>query len=218
MLPSTIANQKTEASRSEKGLIGRDSCQWVFDTTFYANKRIKTLGHRIELLNIQGLSESEQQNATRYLRQEYYAENGQLLLALLPDSLRLFVFKDNVNCYYGFKNRRGDTLISPRFDNVEKIEENYFLCTEGQNKVFMRLDGSVLLNIKADALKLLNSTNISDKESYGNGQATPQYFAIFANNTYLIVDTGLPRLCGADGVPGWHRGGAGSGDDAIGSR
>jgi hypothetical protein len=192
-----VNDQKTRAYRFVKQAIGKDSVNINFDTTFYPQNRIKTIEHRIEPVGKIGKTNFFNLDEIRYLRGDFYDEKGQLLRSIMPDSLRFFSFKDNVNCYYGFKNRRGDTLIQPRFDNVAKIEDDYFICEEGENKILMGIDGKILTKEKIQAINPITDIHYRDNyyspEDYASFLSRMQngskLFTYRTNNKYGILDS-----------------------------
>jgi hypothetical protein len=102
-------NVLTRASRTDT-LSGGEKPNFItYDTLYFDNGRLfKT--------RISGSEDKE-------LGTQYYKEDGTLAETILPDSLELIEFKDNVDCYYGLKNRQGDTIIKPRFDNIQSQNE-----------------------------------------------------------------------------------------------
>jgi hypothetical protein len=135
-------NRKRLSRKEIQGYVYRnDSTTLNMDTVFYETGRIKktqTLaGHYM-------LSFAE------------YNQNGQQIAPLFPDSLRLFPFKDNFNCYYGLKNRRDDTVFSPRFDNVLPLHhDDLFTVQIGDRVQLWRQDGKQLSTNSMNGLRNL---------------------------------------------------------------
>ena len=108
----------------------KDSVQILHfhDTIFYDNNKIYSVSFR---------------QGNDILSKKYYSRDGALTESELPDSVKLIVFKDNVDCYYGLKNRRGDTIFKPQFDQI-KIEDTdgYIKAFMGKRCTVLHLDGS----------------------------------------------------------------------------
>ena len=108
----------------------KDSVQILnfHDTIFYDNNKIYSVSFR---------------QGNDILSKKYYSRDGALIESELPDSVKLIVFKDNVDCYYGLKNRRGDTIFKPQFDQI-KIEDTdgYIKAIIGDRCTILHLDGS----------------------------------------------------------------------------
>ena len=191
-------NIKRKAMRLELVYSGNDSFRVLNDTTFYSNNRIKTIEH--SSFRITKVFEYNTWDDNKmFHRREYYDMDGKLLYSLTPDNARLFSFKDNISCYYGFKNRRGDTVIAPRYDNVERVSQSLWVCEEGTNKILMRLDGTILSSQKMQAIKRIMETSYyddsprySDEESFFLNRAdykNPTFFAFQSNNKYGVIDS-----------------------------
>ncbi len=165
-----VNNQKVKTFRRDTQVIGKDSFYAIFDTLFYPNKQIWTVEHNLSPFNTSNRMFYE--DNAQYSKREYYDKKGQLLLSVLPDSLRFIPFKDNVNCYYGFKNRRGDTLIAPRFDDIQKIYDDYFICEEGQTKTVMRANGEIVKTGKMQMVKPIGRINDNGMRGITEGNYT----------------------------------------------
>lgn len=196
----SINDQKTRAHRFYTQFINGDSIRFSFDTTFYPNNRIRTLELRQQVWLPQNSQDFNAYNPMRAWRREYFDENGQLLLSLLPDNLKYFSFKDNVNCYYGFKNYKGDTLIQARFDNVTLIDDKFYICQEGDGKMLMGIDGKMITKEKMSDIKPLRddmlsyaTNNYPPDELWSFLSSRQQYnshlFAIRLNDKYGVMDT-----------------------------
>lgn len=191
-------NIKRKAMRIEVVCEAKDSFRVLNDTTFYPNNRIKTLEHSSAKIN-KVYEYNEWDDDRMFQRREYYGVDGQLLYALIPDNLRLFSFKDNISCYYGFKNRQGDTVIAPRYDNVERVSQSLWVCEEGLDKTLMRLDGTILSKQKMQAIKKISETDYydnylrySDEEAYfmNSGRyLNLKFFAFKSNDKYGVIDS-----------------------------
>ncbi|MBL7816773.1 MAG: WG repeat-containing protein [Saprospiraceae bacterium] len=127
-----------------------------YDTLFYPNGRPYYISYA-----------KDQTGAGRSnLGTNFFSKEGALDFSILPDSLALFAFKDNVDCYYGLKNSRGDTIMKPRFDHI----------------VFSRPD-NLIIGYEGDYCKMFTSTGkplTQPTERMTNLYATSQ-----ASNTSL---------------------------------
>ena len=121
----------------------------VYDTVFYSNGRIMSVDNDKRIEHI-GRTDYEQ------LVKKDYTSDGTLQLDLLPDSLDLIPFKDNVDCYYGLKNKHGDTIYPARFDQINGFNGNFWLVYQGTEVVLMRRDGKILSHTPMNNLYLLN--------------------------------------------------------------
>ena len=137
-------NRKRLSRQEIRGYVYRnDSTTLFLDTIFYETGRIKKMQTEVNR-NVLTFAE--------------YTPNGQQIAPLFPDSLRLFPFKDNYNCYYGLKNRRDDTLFSPRFDNVLTLNhEDLFAIQIGDRVQLWRQDGKQLSTNSMTGLRNLNT-------------------------------------------------------------
>jgi hypothetical protein len=91
-------------------LIGGDEPKFAkYDTLYYDNEHIYKTSASI---------------GDESLGSQQYNMDGSVRETILPDSLKLIEFKDNVDCYYGLKNKRGDTIIKARFDRFETFYPN----------------------------------------------------------------------------------------------
>ncbi len=143
-------NRKRVSRKEIQGYVYRnDSTTLFMDTIFYENGRIYKI----------------QTEAGRdILNFAEYQPNGQQIAPLFPDSLRLFPFKDNYNCYYGLKNRRDDTLFSPRFDNVQPLcHEDLWAVQIGSQVQLWRKDGKQLSTNAMNGLR-----NLKDESGWHN--------------------------------------------------
>lgn len=130
----TFKNGKTRFSHKIDTLI-KDYVRILnfHDTVFYKNGQIYSILSKQEMngRNINILSE------------KYYKLDGTLIASELPDSVKLTPFKDNVDCYYGLKNRRGDTIFKPQFDQIKIDNSNNFIkAFVGDRCTLLHLDGS----------------------------------------------------------------------------
>ncbi len=186
--------------RDEKGRIraskfkiernGNDTFRFNYDTTYYAGNRIKSIEHN-SFKYAAWDSYSFWNDNMNYEKQEYYSPDGQLLVAQIPDSLRLFPFKDNIDCYYGFKNRSGEVIISPRFDNVKRSDFMHFICDDGTNQVLMRLDGKIIANQKMQNIRGVYKDNFNgsyENNAYRETFMSSWRYRSYANYAFNVDD------------------------------
>lgn len=163
----------------------------VYDTVFYTNGRaFYVKQHKI------GYESYESERHT----EAYYDKNGTLLVAYLPDSLELIPFKDNVDCYYGLKNKRGDTVVAQRYDQIEPFANDLWKAYEGTKVVLLRGDGKVLspaamedistIDVYEDYNMFDNFDNMtfSDIKIHRNMRNYQTYFNFKINGKFGILD------------------------------
>jgi antitoxin component YwqK of YwqJK toxin-antitoxin module len=114
------------SDRSDTIVYGINPIVRYYDTAYFANGRV----YKTEIKEDYAI-----------IAAQYYDENGALTKTLLPDSLQLIIFKDNVDCYYGLKNSQGDTLFKPRFDRIDKIFNLFFVAYVGESASLFKLNG-----------------------------------------------------------------------------
>jgi WG containing repeat len=98
-----------------------------YDTLFYSNGKPKS----IEISN--GISESYGKKS--------FKKDGTLAKDEAPEYEKLIVFKDNLDCFYGLKTVKGDTIVKPRYDRIDAIEGYFLEVTEGQKRSIIYLKG-----------------------------------------------------------------------------
>jgi hypothetical protein len=116
---------------------------WHYDTLFYQNGQPYLVQSENKKKNLP-IDEEEYNIKSDLIKCQFYNEKGDLIESMSPDSLHLVAFKDNVDCYYGLKNQKGDTIYKPRFDRIEKIDGNLMAVYEGSKCRLMHLDGRFL--------------------------------------------------------------------------
>jgi hypothetical protein len=119
---------------------------WQYDTFYHRNGKPIYIGIKNDKDN--------------YLTQNFYDNKGVLIESITPFSNQLIPFKDNVDCYYGFKNSRGDTIISPRFDRYKQIGYNFFAVYEGFKCRLMHLDGTFISTPIMEDIEVLKEENL----------------------------------------------------------
>ena len=198
-LETNAKGLKTHGMRSEKVYVGADSMFMYSDTTFYDNGQVFSLSQNRFLL-------SGRKNVL--IQQKYYAKNGALLLESLPDSLALIPFKDNVDCYYGLKNQRGDTIYTPRFDQIKELTGQLWKVEEGPKVLLMQKDGKIMSSIPMDNIEIMTASRDyggfetayynnsgSDYNAVRTMQSFPQYLHYKKGHQYGIIDrNGTPIL------------------------
>lgn len=186
------AGRKQYASKSELLYVAADSVRQESDTTYYDNGQVFEI-----VQNRRGVKK----DIFIPIAHKIYAKNGTLLMDALPDSLLLVPFKDNINCYYGLKNKRGDTIFTPRFDQIKDLSAEFWQTEEGAKVSLMRKDGKVLSVVPMDNIDVV----LSDKEygkfedennilqsnyqtSGGEGSILIKYFSFRKDNKSGVVD------------------------------
>jgi hypothetical protein len=111
--------KRISASKSDTFMVKNKQEVRNIDTTFYENgrpMRIKT-----ELRN------------AYFMTIQHFNSEGVLTHTVKEDSFSLIPFKDNVDCYYGLKNRRGDTIVRPHFDKIDDMMYGYWAAFVGNS-------------------------------------------------------------------------------------
>jgi hypothetical protein len=103
--------------------LGKDANPIVryWDTLYYDNGKPYKIQSRLEKENFET---------------QFYHKDGSLAKTVPPDSLKLKVYKDNIDCYYGLVNKRGDTIVKARFDHINSIgykEEAFWRAYLGES-------------------------------------------------------------------------------------
>ena len=174
------------AIKNDSGNFKRDSIVMVYDTTFYDNGRILSLAQYKK-------KEGSKDKTTHYTAKQYLSD-GTLFIDALPDSLMLTPFKDNVDCYYGLKNKRGDTIYPPRFDQLELLdfEGELWKAKEGTKVVLIRKDGKIIAPSLDDVTSIELSRDGGIGYFYPNGESNSIYYSsvIESYNLYLNIKVG----------------------------
>ncbi len=124
-----------ESKRRDTSLVDKEEYVRLYDTLFYGNGQPFNITHR----------EGKEKKQSDYTMTKYFNKDGTLIESILPDSLILSPFKDNVDCYYGLKNEKGDTIVRPSFDHVSvQRNENLIKTYIGDVCTLYNLDGSKL--------------------------------------------------------------------------
>ncbi|MBL7813535.1 MAG: WG repeat-containing protein [Saprospiraceae bacterium] len=152
-----VEHGKTRLSRKIDTLIqnGKSIINF-YDTVFYNNGNIYAVS----------LMQKLDDGYMDVLSKKYYNLNGKLVASELPDSVKLKSFKDNIDCYYGLKNRQGDTIWAAQFDHIEFEDKPAFIkAFVGNRCTLLHLDGSPVrmsINNLSDWDVIYNET----KENY----------------------------------------------------
>jgi hypothetical protein len=118
------------ATRMDSVLINDEMVRFNFDTLFYPNGQPSKIEKRSSKSGLLGTN--------------IYDEAGKLVHTVPADSLNLIIFKDNVDCYYGLKTIRGDTVVKPRFDRINQEENLFFAAYTGENAVLLDRKGALM--------------------------------------------------------------------------
>ncbi len=121
-------NTPIQSYRVDTLMKGKDFITKTYDTLYYTNGK--------------PFSTEVRSNKNELFMGQYFNADGSLNKTMLPDSLSLIVFKDNVDCYYGLKNRQGDTIVKPRFDRIELLENDYWQAYTGESCILLQLNGA----------------------------------------------------------------------------
>jgi hypothetical protein len=136
-------------------IVGGDKPKYInYDTIYFDNGRVfKT-----------SITDSDQQS----MGIKKYNLDGSLSMTILPDSLQLDEFKDNVECFYGLKNKRGDTVIKPRFDRFEFIYPNMWGAHSGTDLFLFDRKGAPISIFPANLTHLDRLYALGEKPYWDN--------------------------------------------------
>ncbi len=140
-----IASEKTDST-----LYNGKEVELHFDTVYYDNGKVYST-------SIKRHNES--------FGVQFYAKDGSLLRKTMPDSLNLVLFKDNVNCYFGLKNQKGDTVVKPRFDDIENFNDDFWAATSGESVIFLDPKGAPMPPFSNKISKVYRMTQPINKEN-----------------------------------------------------
>jgi hypothetical protein len=123
-----------------------------YDTLYFANGRLfKT-----------GISDNDYND----LGTQYYNVDGSLAKTTLPDSLQLIEFKDNVDCYYGLKNKQGDTIVKPRFDRFDTQSKQFWAAYSGTSLILLDRKGAPLSGFPNNLTNINGMWGSSEKTNW----------------------------------------------------
>lgn len=89
----------------------------IFDTLYFPNGKVyKTEAHPSNQITFGAI---------------YYKADGTVDYVKPADSLKLRTFKDNVDCFYGLVNGRGDTVVKAQFDRIDAVEDYAWAAHSG---------------------------------------------------------------------------------------
>ena len=74
------------------------------------------------------------------------------------DSNRLHPDKDNSNCSFGFRNMRGDWVVTPQYDNVIRFKTTYFIISKNEKYGIIDDFGKTIVPFDYDFIGDLNGT------------------------------------------------------------
>ena len=166
----------------------------IYDTAFYPNGRVFSINHYVRIKWLNGNVTGER------LELKYYNHDGTLNTAFLPDSLDLIPFKDNVDCYYGLKNKRGDTIYPARFDHIKEFNTDFWVAEQGVQVVLMRKDGKILSHVPMNnvyAIEWLERRNYnysvrnneaSAYEAWLSQSMPTQYFGFESDGKHGVIN------------------------------
>jgi WG containing repeat len=99
----------------------------INDTLFYSNGRICKLRNE----------DTEGEHSVKYFNRD-----GTLYPSDFSEREKAIVFKDNLDCFYGFKNSKGDTIVKPLYEKIEKLGETLWAAENNGNIHLYYLDGT----------------------------------------------------------------------------
>jgi antitoxin component YwqK of YwqJK toxin-antitoxin module len=146
----------------------------MFDTIFHANGRLAQIAAYENFLLSTG---------TRY-----FDKSGKLIYTGLTDADRLTQFKDNVDCYYGLKNHRNDTIVKPRFDLIEQNEDMFFTAYTGESAILLDNKGAPMTP-PVDRLSKVGRLREHHDAGFAEKQASSQI-----TNTFLHEKINEPKF------------------------
>ena len=183
--------RKIAATKTDSSAYLQDTTYRVYDTVFYTNGQVFSLKTHKKTDKVGVLDES--------YTEKYYHKNGALFIDLLPDSVGLVPFKDNVECYYGLKNRRGDTILTPQFDQIELLSADLLKAKIGTKVMMLRKDGKILtknemnditpvgLNIGYGSSGDRDNLSQADFSFYEALTSYPQYFNFKVGDKFGLI-------------------------------
>jgi WG containing repeat len=100
----------------------------IIDTIFYPNGNV----YRIRLTD-----------KNEVVSNKYFDKNGVFLKDYATDiPKKLNLFKDNLNCYYGLRTSKGDTILKPQYERIESFVDYFWLVYTGETFLLFMPDGS----------------------------------------------------------------------------
>jgi hypothetical protein len=142
-------------------------------------------------------------NGTDILRREWFNEDGTTKRKQCPDTLCLIPFKDNLNCFYGLRNKRGDTIFKPIFDRIEIEKAHHIAAYTGENARLYTLDGKPIPSFAKNLKNIYETDDLDgfpdftkmDRGSYNadieeeDGELSTTMFFVFQDGTQFgVVD------------------------------
>jgi WG containing repeat len=129
--------------------VGEEIKTLEYDTVFHDNGRV--------------LRTSKKDNKYHSFGEKWYDKNGLLIDSIPADSLKLIVFKDNVDCFYGLKKRRGDTIVEPKFDRIDHVLDDAWAAYRGESLILLDRNGVPMSLFPKNLTKFQFLYNMNDK-------------------------------------------------------
>jgi hypothetical protein len=215
-------NQRIEYSFDEEGKLNRKHQIWHLSSrelrkTWYG-KNVLSQSSRTDTLEIKPALVLREYDTTFYqngnvfstkiesrdhaiFEGKIYRPDGSLYQLTPADSLKLRKFKDNVDCYYGLENNRGDTIVKPKFDRIEVVNTDLWAAYLGNSITLFDRNGAPIKSFAKQLLSFQKLENVYSEnmtvfseemteaeafEQYEKRQKT--YFAFKDGNQYGVVD------------------------------
>lgn len=161
---------------------------WQQDTFFYPNGQPMIIS-----------SKRDNVNGSMY----FYAQNGDLIHFLVPDSAVLVPFKNNVLCAYGLLNKKGDIIVSPRYNRIDKMGSYYFVAYDDNRSYLLRGDGSVVKTPVAETFDLKDDSKYYSKPKLENALflfsfKTDGKYGLINQTGAVLVPPQYPKIINAE--------------------
>jgi hypothetical protein len=144
----------TSVSKNKRAEADEELPVLKHDTTFFAN------GRPFKTTILDG--------DDTFLGGFYYNADGTVFKALQPDSVKLIEFKDNVDCYYGLRNKRGDTVVAPKFDNIHYRENDFWEAAVGNSITLFKPNGEPMPIFAPNLTDISRMWSIRSKNEFEN--------------------------------------------------
>ncbi|MEN9609188.1 MAG: hypothetical protein RLZZ628_2 [Bacteroidota bacterium] len=152
----------------------------LVDTFKHIQRTWNYLNDHLRDFKAESMVKNYNYNTTQYIE---YGANNKVVFEWALDSNALIPFKDNGLCLYGFTNLKLDTIISPRYENVETIHNKeiqpYYIIQHGTKYGVLDEFGNLIIPEIWSYLKHfvhLNGYSISSNQTSAEA---------FLENTYL---------------------------------
>jgi WG containing repeat len=121
----------------------------AFDTIFYPNGNV----YRIEITD-----------NNKVISNKYFDKNGVFQKDYAKDiPQEINLFKDNLNCFYGLKTSKGDTILKPQYERIESYRGHFWKVYTGNTFSLLLPDGSP---IKSSINKMTDITLLERYASF----------------------------------------------------